>query len=181
MHAFQFVDDLQIIFISLAKSDTRIKNDILIGDACFFCNVNGLLHIFQEICNKISVIRLFTVMHQTAWGIFSGDHACEIRIVLQSPDIVDQICSCVKCCLCHSTFVSVDRNRHIKVFLYHLDHRNHSGDLFLIGDQCITWSCGLATDINDRCSLFYHFLCMTHCPTLVVPFPAVGKRIRCHI
>ena len=33
-----------------------------------------------------------------------------------------------------------------KVFLYHLDHRNHSGDLFLIGDQCITWSCGLATD-----------------------------------
>ena len=181
MQSSYLTDCHQIVLIGLCKANARIQHDLIIRNPGFLRNRDRLPQVIQHIFHKIIVIHIVTIVHQAACHVVTRDHIRHLRIVFQSPDIVDQIRASLDRSLRYRALISIDRYRNVKLFLDCTDHRNHTSDLLLIRNLRISRARRLSTDINDRCTLFDHLLRMRkRCVQLIKP-AAVRKRIRCHI
>ena len=109
------------------------------------------------------------------------DDICNLLVIFQTPDIIYKICSCLNCCFCHLTFISINGDWHIKLFFQFLNDRSHSCNFFLIRDHYMSRSCRLASYINDVCAVLDHLSCMLHCLIHAIIFSTIRKGIRCYI
>ena len=65
-----------------------------------------------------------------------------------------------RCDLCNAAFISIHRNRYLKLFFHRLNDRNHPACLLLIGNLCISRPCGFPADIDHICTISYHLFRM---------------------
>ena len=179
MQAFQTVDNLQIIFISLTKTHARIQNDPVIPDSRRFRYSQGFRHIRGHVLQKISVVRLGPVMHQAAGQpALSYGFRHLSAVVFQSPYIINQICTRLYSRPGHLIFIGIQRNRDIKTAFDRLYYRNHPFGLFIIGNPDITRPGGLPSDIQDVHAILYHSFHMPQRSIQMVVFSSIRKGIR---
>ena len=119
------------MFVGFAEAHTGIQNDVLIRYSCMFCDFDGFLHIVQHIFDEIAVFRIIAVVHKTARYVVAGNEISNFAVVFEPPDIVDHIGTGLESSFDHGTFVAVDGDRYIVIFLYCFDDGNDTGD-FLI-------------------------------------------------
>ena len=173
MQLTHIFNNCQILFIRFCETDTWIDHDLIIGNPRIFCQFKRVFQIHQNILHKVMIVCILSVMHQTAGRICICDHLCHGRIVLQSPDIIDHICTCPQALSCHTGFVCIERNRYIKPLLDRLDHRQDTGKLLFIGKLCIALSCRFATNVYDRCTFLYHALCLSERRIQCIKLPTI--------
>ena len=180
-HDFEMVDDLQVHLVCFPESDSGIKNDLVICDICFFCDPDALPQIIDHILPKIIVHCFVSIVHQTAYRLIPGSVLCHLAVMLETPDIVNQICARLQCGKGDSSFISIDRNRNIKITLDCFNNRCYPCNLLFLRDHHMSGSGGFTTDIYNICAIADHLLGMPQCCIKIIKFSTIRKGIRCHI
>ena len=114
MHHFKPADNLQIHLICFAESHSRIKNDLITRNARRICQSDALSHIVQKFRDKLSVICIIPVVHQTARRAARCDNTSHLGIVFEPPDIIDQIRPCLQCFPRYRALVCINGDRCIE-------------------------------------------------------------------
>ncbi len=110
-----------------------------------------------------------------------GGQFCNVGVVLEAPDIVDQIGARLQRGFGDGSFVGIDGYGNVKAALDRLDHRRRAGDLLFLRDHGMSRTGGFSADINDIRSVPEHFLRVVKGVVQAVEFSAVGEGIRRHV
>ena len=181
LEQIQMIHGLQVHFIGFSKSDSRIKDDLFVWNTGASCNIDTFLGLGQHIYQEIIVLCFFFVVHQAAGCVVFCNDRCHLRIIFQSPDIVDQISTSLKRNFRNGCFEGVYGNRNIKVAVECFNNRKYTGSFFFCTDWCVAWSGGLAAYIQDVSTFRNHGLGMSQSIVHTVPFSTVRERIRSDI
>ena len=181
LEKFQMIHGLKVHFVCFSKSDTRVKNNTFIFDACLARDVYAFLRFGKHVGEKIVVFCVGLVVHQTAGYIVFGYYTCHFRIIFQSPYIIDKISACLYGNVSNTSFICIYRNRNIKMFAKRLNDRNDTGRLFFGAYRSMSRPGGFSADIQNISTLGNHCLSMLQSMIHRVPFTAIRERIRCDI
>ena len=112
-------------------------------------------------------------MHQTAGSLISGNDRSHFRIIFQSPDVIDKICSVFQGFFRNTSLIGIYRDGDIKTPFYCFDNRKNTLDLLLCANRCMSRTCGFPTDIKNISTFGDHSFCMFQGMVHVVPFSTV--------
>ena len=132
METFHIMNGFQIHGAVFAKSHAGIQDDLIPGNPRFPGNPDTLCRFLQDVRVKILILRLIFIVHQAAGDPCPGDQARHLRIIFQSPDIIDQVGACLNRGFGHFRLISIHGHRYIKAGFYRPDHRRHPINLFFI-------------------------------------------------
>ena len=104
-----------------------------------------------------------------------------LRIIFQPPYVIDKISTGLNCCISNTSFVSIDRNRNIKVLTKCFDNGNNTCRFFFSTYRSMSRTGGFSTDIQNISSVSDHGFCMLQCMIHSIPFAAIRKGIRSHV
>ena len=144
----QVMDDGEIVLVVLAEAHTRVKDDLVVGDAGFLGDRKAAAHILAEFIEEIVVFRLLAVVHQAAGDLILRDEVRHLAVVLETPDVVDEVSARLERLRHHRAFVAVDGNRDVEFLLDHLDDGNDAVDLLLHADLHMCLFCAAEPECN---------------------------------
>ena len=103
----------QVHFICFTKSNTRVKNDLVIDAGVRAILTHSWVSASMSTRKLLySVLSLLCIRQQGY--IMSGNDRSHFRIVFQSPDIIDKICPLFQGFFCNTSLVCIYRNRDIE-------------------------------------------------------------------
>ena len=145
----QVMDDGEIVLVVLAEANARVKDDLVVGDAGFLGDRKAAAHILAEFVEEVVVLRLLAVVHQAAGDLVLRDEVRHLAVVLETPDVVDEVSARLERLRHHRAFVAVDGNRDVEFLLDHLDDGNDAVDLLLHADLYMAGAGGLAAHVHN--------------------------------
>ena len=154
---------------------------MLVRNARLLGKPHTAAQIVQHIRQIVVIHRFFSVMHQAARHARLGNDARHLVIILQTPNVIDEIGARLQGGMRHRALIGIDGYRNIKVFLDRFNYRYNAGDFLLVRQQRIARPRRFAADIQNVRAVPYHILCVLECRIYGVPFSAVGKGIRRHV
>ena len=103
----QTVDDLQVLLICFGKADAGIQDDLIIRNTGLLRQMYRLCQVRRNILQEGFILRIRSVVHQTAGQTALCDDPSHIRVILQPPDIIDQVCPGCDSRQCDLRFVGI--------------------------------------------------------------------------
>ena len=152
----QVVDDGQVVLIVLAEAHAGVQDDLLVGDTGLLGDGQAVPHVLAEVLQEVAILRLLPVVHQAAGHLILGDEVGHLSVILQAPDVVDQVCARLQGGLHHLALIAVDGHGGVEVLFDHLDHGDHPVDLLLHADLNMAGAGGLAAHVHDGRALGDH-------------------------